>query len=462
MTLRPAFLSQVPVHLQIGFLLILSQVVAFGLNLLVVVLSVDRLETPVSTRLASEVLGPLTTTLAIAEALPSDDYQRVLSAAVESNPRLAMASRFQPLPVGDLHPLGEGYLAVLRTTLPDLAPSRIAVAASTNLFTWPPTVANYTVGVELAAGRWLTFTPDGGPSVRAIPFLVVVLTGLLFLASLAGLTLWASRALVAPLRRLADSVEDFSRDLDAAPVPESGPAELRRVARSFNAMRERIRGLVTARTYTLAAIGHDLRTPLTRLRLRVETLEGAEDHDKLLSDIQAMEVMVESALIYLKDRSSRLQVERFDLAALLQTLCDGFDGGDNHCHYDGPDRLSIQADPNLIGRAVTNLIGNAANHATKTRVTLIDGPDGEAIHLHIVDNGPGIPTAEREGLFEPFRRGDRARASQGLSGFGLGLSIARDVVERHRGRIQLADNSPTGLRVAIELPKDPRPQAAAA
>lgn len=441
--------GEIPVHFQIAMLIVALQTLAVGLKILVVSASLGGFEKPPPERIASHFLSPLLTTLSIADTQATQDRDALFRAAVAAGTGLALQRGFRPLPESDLGTFGAAYLSVLREALPS---SRVAVGADQDP-PWLSLTGDQVIGVEVSPGTWLTLTPDHRVPPGPIPFGSQALVALIVLLSLGGLTLWASRALIAPLRHLSVAVERFSDDLDVEPIPERGPSELRRLAAAFNDMQARISSLVQARTHTLAAIGHDLRTPLTRMRLRIETRGAFKEDERLLADINAMQVMLDSALLYLRERSRELNVEAFDLSALLQTQCDEFDSEEHSCQFQGPDRAVIHADRGLIARAVTNLLVNAANFASQTTVRLISDADEQRVCLYVIDNGPGIAAAERETLLEPFRRGDPARGASVQSGFGLGLSIVRDVVDRHGGALRLGDNSPSGLRVALELPR---------
>ncbi len=445
--------GEIPVHFQIAMLIVALQALAVGLKMLVVSASLSGFERPPAETVAAHFLSPLLTTLSIVDKQELERRDGLLEAATEAGTGLALRQDFQPLPESDLSAIGTAYLSVLREALPSLPLDRVAVG-EVQVRAWPPLIVNHIIGVEVSPGTWLTLTPEDQGPPGPIPFGSQALVALIVLLSLGGLTFWASKALIAPLRRLSVAVERFSDDLDVEPIPERGPSELRRLAAAFNEMQARISSLVQARTQTLAAIGHDLRTPLTRMRLRIETRGASNEDERLLADISTMQVMLDSALLYLRERSRELKVEAFDLSALLQTLCDEFDSKDHSCRFQGPDRAIIHADCGLIARAVTNLLVNAANFASHTSVRLILDANEQRICLSVADNGPGIPAADREMLLEPFRRGDPARRANAQSGFGLGLSIVRDVVDRHGGAMRLGGNSPSGLNVVLELPRD--------
>jgi signal transduction histidine kinase len=214
-------------------------------------------------------------------------------------------------------------------------------------------------------------------------------------------------------------------------------------------MRRRIRKLVDERTGMLAAISHDLRTPLTRLKLRSERLEDTSARGAMLNDISAIDCMVRGALTYLRDGGMSEAEQLVDLPSLLQTICNGYSDIGSDVVYFGPARLNFVCRAEGLTRAVMNIIDNGVKHGTHVGVSLVK-QGSEAVEIEVFDDGPGIPPDFREKVFEPFFKADSARtASRG--GFGLGLSIARDIIHRHGGSITLSDRTPRGLRVRVLL-----------
>jgi len=266
-------------------------------------------------------------------------------------------------------------------------------------------------------------------------FIVLMLTLLLW---------WATRSLTAPLSRFAQAAAGFSLDRDAPPLPERGSYEVRTAARAFNRMQARIRRMVEDRTRMLAAVGHDLRTPITRLRLRAEFMEDEATRAQMLRDLDQMSAMIHAALSYLRDGQSAEGRSLADLASLLQTICDEFADIGHDVAYEGPDHLLAAIRSDEISRAVTNLVENGIKWGTRAVVRLRAAlPD--AVEIEVADNGPGIPDADKKAMLKPFARGDAARGMNGPSGFGLGLSIARAVAEAHGGDLTLHDERPSGL-----------------
>jgi signal transduction histidine kinase len=281
--------------------------------------------------------------------------------------------------------------------------------------------------------------------IATVVFLAVVLT-LLFL--------WAAKALTAPLARFADAAEQFSVDRLDAPLTERGPTEVRRLARALNEMHARIRIMVDDRMRMLAAIGHDLRTPITRLRLRAEDIEQAPLQGQVIRDLDTMQHMVQSALSFLREQSTgESRHVLVDLPSVVQVLCDDFADMGHDLRFTAPPHLHIVCDPDQITRAVMNLVHNGLKFGTSVAVRIVDRADAAVIEVE--DNGPGIAEAERAKVIEPFYRGDAARGLCEGGSFGLGLSIARSIVEAHHGKLELDDAVPHGLLARLILPKSP-------
>lgn len=274
---------------------------------------------------------------------------------------------------------------------------------------------------------------------------------LMFLViSITLLGVWAGRALSAPLSAFARAAENFSLSRSSAPLPESGPEEIRSAAKALNVMRDRITSLMNDRTRMLAAISHDLRTPITRLRLRSEYIEDDAQRTQTLRDLDQMQAMLESVITLLRGGSGA-QPTLVDIAALVQTVCEEFSDCGHVVHYNGPARLTGTVKPDEIKRALANLIGNAIRFGSEVNVAFAS--ENAIATIAVSDNGPGIPDDKKAAMLEPFVRGDDARTMNETSGFGLGLSIASSIVEAHGGSLSLQDNQPRGLRVVISLPQ---------
>lgn len=283
----------------------------------------------------------------------------------------------------------------------------------------------------------------------------LILSAMFILVSVTLLGLWAALALRNPLSAFAQAAENFSLDDQVAALPERGPEEIRAVARAFNRMRGRIKTLVDDRTRLFTAMSHDLRTPITRLRLRSEFIADAELRGQMLRDLDQMKTMTESVLSFLRDGQSREAESPVDIASGLQTIADDFADLGHAVTYEGPDHLTLVIRPNEMHRAVVNLVDNAARYGSVVSIRL--SAPGSVVHIDVEDNGPGIPDPDKTAMLEPFARGDAARAMDEGAGFGLGLAIARAIAEAHGGTLTLNDGVPQGLIARIALPVSAAP-----
>jgi signal transduction histidine kinase len=288
----------------------------------------------------------------------------------------------------------------------------------------------------------------GSPKMPAFVSGLWTSTLLFLVASMTLLGIWAGRALSSPLSGFARAAENFSLNRSSAPLPENGPEEIRSAARALNRMRERITTLMNDRTRMLAAISHDLRTPITRLRLRSEYIEDPAQRMQTVRDLDQMQSMLESVLSLLRNESPA-KPTLVDVAALLQMVCEQFSDSGYAVTYTGPDRAAFVLRPDEIIRAITNLVQNATRFGTRVDVALLIS--GDQLVIDVSDDGPGIPDDRKAAMLEPFVRGEEARTMDETAGFGLGLSIAQAIVTAHDGTLVLLDNAPKGLRVRLQL-----------
>jgi signal transduction histidine kinase len=257
------------------------------------------------------------------------------------------------------------------------------------------------------------------------------------------------------VRVLAEAADRLGRDVNAAPLPEDGPSEIATAAHAFNTMADRIRRYVADRTQMLAAISHDLRTPITRLRLRAEFLEDDEQRRKMLADLDEMERMIAATLAFARDDAAAEPAAALDLAALCRTVLD--EAADAHpdlaperIAYEGPERLTVRARPVALKRALANLVINALAYGGSVRI-LLSPPEGGVVRLRVEDDGPGIPDSELEAVFAPFRRLEGSRNRE-TGGTGLGLPIARNILRAHGGDVVLRNRLGGGLSAVVTLP----------
>lgn len=268
------------------------------------------------------------------------------------------------------------------------------------------------------------------------------------LALVIGFSTLAVRGIAAPARHMAEALRGTDRFLASERgVPVEGPRELQAVAVALNDMRDRIRQLLESREAMLRGVSHDLRTPLTRLRLRIERIEDMDLRTSAQNDVAQIDAMIGTTLDYLRDGADVLNFERCDLGSILTTICDDFADTGGRITYEGPARIIMDADVGALTRAVSNLCDNGLKFGTSVRVDA--GIAGTDVLIHVVDDGTGVPIALREKVLQPYVKLNPSRAG---GGFGLGLSIAAEIVARHGGGLQLSDAQLHGLHVVVRLP----------
>jgi signal transduction histidine kinase len=306
---------------------------------------------------------------------------------------------------------------------------------------------------HLPEGGWLSIEAEPEP-IRPWHSPTFLAAFLLMTLTAAGLTLWAVRRLTAPVRVLAEAAEALGRDVNAVPLPEDGPTETAVAAVAFNTMAARIRSFVSDRTEMLTAIGHDLRTPITRLKLRAEFIDDDELRNKILGDLDELETMVSATLAFGRDARANEPVSSVDLVELLRTILDetsdAYPEAAERLTYDGPSHQTVRARPVALKRALGNLVSNALSYGGAAQVTMVP-PAGGTVAVTIEDNGPGIPANEIDRVFEPFHRLENSRNRE-TGGVGLGLPIARNMLRAHGGDVVLRNRPEGGLRAIVTLP----------
>jgi signal transduction histidine kinase len=355
---------------------------------------------------------------------------------------------FPQLDVGSLPP---GYVPAADE--PDdlsLRTLRRRLAGNYRIFSLPHAEDTRKVGIALPDGAVISAKLP--PDERRRPFWIGpwIVTLLFAAISVTLLGLWAARALTAPLSSFARAAESFSLNGGPAPLPERGPEEIRSVAKALNRMRERITTLIDDRTRMLAAISHDLRTPITRMRLRSEFIEDNVLRSRMLDDLDQMRSMLESVLSFLRDDHKLEAMTLVDIASTLQLVADQFADMGHKVAYYGPEHAMATLRPDDLHRSITNLVENAIRFGAEATIHLKMSPD--TVTIDIEDDGPGISDVRKDIMLEPFVRGDDARNMDEAAGFGLGLSIARAIVLAHDGELSLNDRQPHGLIVRVELP----------
>lgn len=286
------------------------------------------------------------------------------------------------------------------------------------------------------------------PSVPLPPRLLLNLT-LLVLVLIAALYV-ATRGITRPLSGLARAAETIGRGERASPLPEQGARELRDAARAFNTMQERLHRYLDSRTGVLAAMSHDLKTPLTRLRLQVETLiDDAALRERLGRELDEMESLVRGALALFRGLDEQEAIEPLDVDALVESVRRGFAEMGHEVSVTGHSSGPFPGRPQALKRCLTNLVSNAVKFGERAH---IDVHDGAALRIVVSDEGPGIAQEFLERVFEPFFRLESSR-NRDTGGSGLGLSIARDVAQAHGGTLRLRNRSRGGLEAELRLPR---------
>jgi signal transduction histidine kinase len=298
-------------------------------------------------------------------------------------------------------------------------------------------------------GTWASFEHGLSGEPFAWPWRLL-LTLAVLLASVIALALLAVRWLTRPLAVLATAADELGRNMHQPPLAEDGPIEVRRAAAAFNTMQARLQVYLREREQMLAAVSHDLRTPITRLRLRAELIGDDALRAKFAHDLAEMETMTSAALDFLRGAGRDEAVQPVDMLALLESLQADMEEVGHEVSVQGGTCAPYPARPLALKRCLTNLIDNAIKYGERAAVRVED--DAAQLRIIVSDNGPGIPEAEIELVFEPFYRveGSRNRATGGV---GLGLSVARDIAHAHGGDLTLRNRAGGGLEVILTLPR---------
>jgi signal transduction histidine kinase len=307
----------------------------------------------------------------------------------------------------------------------------------------------FTVQVPLSDAMLVTFESGVVPQAAAVP-LRVALTLLVLIATVVGISLIAVRWVTEPLSRFASAAQRLGTNIHEPPMPEDGPVEVERAAKAFNAMQGRLARFISDRVRILAAMSHDLKTPITRMRLRTEMLEDEAVRAKFERDLAEMESMVTQALEFMRDSSAEEPVQQVDIMALLETLQSDCRDAGKRVEIAGRVAQPYAGRPLALRRCLTNLVENAVRYGEAASIEVEDG--AREIVVRIRDRGPGIPEGELERVFEPFYRGEASRSRE-TGGTGLGLGIARNIARAHGGDIVLRNHPGGGLEAVLTLPR---------
>ena len=337
----------------------------------------------------------------------------------------------------------QGLATQIRSLSPDLRPDDLVVGTTTD-----PHVA--LVSLRLPDESWINISVFATGRAQSSGHGTVLSTSLMALGVVLVSFLMAGW-LTRPLRRMAEAVSILSPEDPQSTVPESGPKEVRQLAIAFNDMHKRLADLIVRRTRSLAAVSHDLRTPLTRLKLRIDDVGSPELQLAMARDIGEMEQMIDATLSYLKGGETEEPLRPIELVALLQTLVDDMKDAGHDATLTAPSHVVIEA--RLVGlkRAFANLVGNALRFGSKVSVS-VETTDHQIIIVTVEDNGPGIPENKLAVVLEPFVRLEDSRNTE-TGGVGLGLTIAKAQIEANGGTLALRNRPEGGLSAVVSLPR---------
>lgn len=363
------------------------------------------------------------------------------------------------------------FAAVLRAALGDQRPIRVAMTGTPPLWMhgpgraegrfpmdgplsppgmhrFPPDGVAMLTQVRLQDGTWATFDTQLSQAATGLPWRVM-LTLAILLAAVLLLSYVAVRWVTRPLNVLATAADELGRDIHRPPLPESGPLEVSRAARAFNTMQASLVRFIDERTRLLTAMSHDLKTPITRMRLRTELLENDSLREKFEKDLLEMELMVTQTLEFMRGVTHREPEQPVDVMALLESLQADNEAMGRTVKINGRLTRPFSAVPQLLKRCISNLIDNATVYGQRAEVLVDEGPS--ELTISVRDRGPGIPDAELEKVFEPFFRLEGSRSRE-TGGTGLGLSIARNIARAHGGEVRLRNHVNGGLEATLTLP----------
>lgn len=302
--------------------------------------------------------------------------------------------------------------------------------------------------VARADGTWLnavaTTPPPPPPFGRAF-----LLSLLLSLAAVLAAAYWLARRLTSPIVALASSARGFGAGSAAQPLAPDGPQEVRETIDAFNDMQARIARFIKDRTHLLAAVSHDLRTPLTSMRLRAELIEDEEARSKLIESIEEMQNIANDTLEFVRAEQTSEELRETDLQSLAQSVADDLAELGHDVSVKDGGRVLVRCQPVALRRALRNLMINAAIYGKRAQVAIEQGP--QSVRLVIDDEGPGLPDGDLERMFDPFTRGESSR-SRNTGGAGMGLPIARTILRRLGGDVTLESREGGGLRALVALP----------
>lgn len=309
------------------------------------------------------------------------------------------------------------------------------------------------LSVQFAPDLWLNSATQRPPRPASWAYQSLLALGLAILVII-GAVILLVRRITRPLATLAKAADALGRGETTQDIVEAGPQDLQRTIRAFNRMRHRLESFVEDRTNLLAAVSHDLRSPVTSLRLRAEFIEDPELREKIMETLIEMQTIIETTLIFAREETRAEETRATDLSALIESVVSDLKDLGEECTYEGPERFVLACRPISLKRAIRNLLENAITYGHSAKIKLFPGsPEIGNDHMILVeDDGPGIKEDEIERMFEPFVRFEASRNKE-TGGIGLGLAITRSIVRGHGGNIHAENKPEGGLRVIIHLPQ---------
>lgn len=404
------------------------------------------------------LLDGISVVVQLVDAAPAADRPHLVSASKTENYKLRWfggprdVAWFNAAEKRATMPKDDSFITMLDAELHRprilIGPSHsIPAGANTPLGVSPDPDIHY-LAIRLSDGSWLVFegnsknwglSPEARIALKFIGFLLVS----------AAICALATIQISQPIRRFAKEVHAAGVNTNCPPIQEMGPLELRELIAAFNGMQAKITAFVAYRTTMLAAISHDLRTPLTRMRLRGEYVADPVQRERLFADVHEMQAMIDGALAFFRGDGDEEPMRTFDLSGVLQTIVDDFSDQGIEVGYDERDHVVYAGRAIALKRAVTNLVENAVKYGTAPAITLMR--DTSSVVVKVRDCGPGIPQEALEDVFEPFFRLDKSR-HKARGGVGLGLTAARSILRNHGGDLVLRNHPEGGLEAVATLP----------
>jgi signal transduction histidine kinase len=444
-----------------------------GGHIVALVIFSDERREAIEATTRGQILSRTAAVVRLLEATPRDLHERVLDSASTSRLRFSLSDRpdsTQPPTSGREKGLARRLARQLGPLAGDI---RIQSTARQYFSRWQnwhedEMEEHHTrmrrfrnldlqLSVKLADGHWLNVKTEVGAYGPAWAFQSLIA---LFVAGFAiiAIVIVVVRRITRPLRSLTEAAEGLGRGEKGEDIEPEGPEDMRRTIDAFNRMRHRLERFIEDRTNMLAAVSHDLKTPITALRIRAEFIEDAELKEKIIQTLDEMQAITESTLSFAREEAEREQNRRTDLTALLESLCGDYTDRGDQVDFSSSSRIVMSCRPTSLKRALNNVLENAIAYGERAYIELSYNADTDLATLTIDDDGPGIPESDLERVFQPFVRVETSRSRE-TGGTGLGLAIARSIIRGHGGDISLTNRKAGGreeggLRVTIHIPGD--------